>query len=61
MGYSKYSKKIKKMTKKIDKQEKEINELRSLLYDNIQNTKLLRYEKPPKQIGFLRGEDESYD
>ena len=62
MGHSKYTKKdlMKQMIKKLNKQEKEINELKSLLYDNIQTKRLFQYEKPSNQIGFLRGEDETF-
>lgn len=62
MGHSKSTKKdlMKQMIKKLNKQDKEINQLKLLLYNNIQTKRLIQDEKPSRQIGFLRGEDETF-
>lgn len=62
MGHSKSTKKdlMKQMIKKLNKQDKEINQLKLLLYNNIQTKRLIQDEKPSHQIGFLRGEDETF-
>ena len=51
---------MKQIAKKLNKQDKEINQLKLLLYNNIQTKRLLHDEKPSRQIGFLRGEDETF-
>lgn len=51
---------MKQMIKKLNKQDKEINQLKLLLYNNIQTKRLIQDEKPSRQIGFLRGEDETF-
>jgi hypothetical protein len=62
MEHSKSTKKdlMKQMIKKLNKQDKEINQLKLLLYNNIQTKRLIQDEKPSRQIGFLRGEDETF-
>ena len=62
MGNSKSTKKdlMKQMIKKLNKQDKEIKQLKLLLYNNIQTKRLLHDEKPSRQVGFLRGEDETF-
>lgn len=62
MGHSKSTKKdlMKQMIKKLNKQDKEINQLKLLLYNNIQTKRSIQDEKPSRQIGFLRGEDETF-
>lgn len=62
MEHSKSTKKdlMKQMIKKLNKQDKEINQLKLLLYNNIQTKRLIQDEKPSRQIGFLIGEDETF-
>ena len=62
MGHSKSTKKdlMKQIAKKLNKQDKEIKQLKLLLYNNIQTKRLIQDEKPSRQIGFLRGEDETF-
>lgn len=62
MGHSKSTKKdlMKQMIKKLNKQDKEISQLKLLLYNNIQTKRLSQDEKPSRQIGFLRWEDETF-
>ena len=62
MGHPKSNKKdlMKQIAKKLNKQDKEIKQLKLLLYNNIQTKRLLHDEKPSHQIGFLRGEDETF-
>nr|DAF93119.1 MAG TPA: hypothetical protein [Myoviridae sp. ctcyQ27] len=62
MEHSKSTKKdlMKQMIKKLNKQDKEINQLKLLLYNNIQTKRLIQDEKPSRQISFLRGEDETF-
>ena len=51
---------MKQIAKKLNKQDKEIKQLKLLLYNNIQTKRLIQDEKPSRQIGFLRGEDETF-
>ena len=62
MGHSKSTKKdlMKQIAKKLNKQDKEINQLKLLLYNNIQTKRLIQDEKPSRQIGSLRVEDETF-
>ena len=51
---------MKQIAKKLNKQDKEIKQLKLLLYNNIQTKRLIQAEKPSRQIGFLRVEDETF-
>ena len=62
MGHSKSTKKdlMKQIAKKLNKQDKEIKQLKLLLYNNIQCKRLIHDDNICRQIGFLRGEDETF-